>query len=122
MRQFIANIKPEKMLEEATILRFITFVCLGLHHMHINNIIHRDIKPENLLLFNGVIKIGDFGIARTFENHTRCKTLKAGSLEYMAPELLDSYSDNYLPKTTLKGDVWSVGVILYELCMIFRPF
>ena len=80
MRKLITNIKPDKMLNEATILRFITHVCLGLHHMHRYYIVHRDLKPENLLIIKGVIKIADFGIARTFENHTRCKTLESGSL------------------------------------------
>ena len=46
----------------------------------------------------------------------------SGSLQYMAPELFENYADNYLPKTTTKGDVWSAGVVLYELCIGTKPF
>ena len=86
LRSLLTNTYPGKMLDEATILRYITQICLGLHHIKIYKILHRDIKPENLLLFNGVIKITDFGIARILEDATNYTGYGTGSIFYMAPE------------------------------------
>ena len=66
LRSVINKIRPDKMLDEQTILRYITYICLGLHHMHKNHVVHRDIKPENLLISKGIIKIADFGLSRKF--------------------------------------------------------
>jgi serine/threonine protein kinase len=76
-------------------------------------IIHRDIKPSNILLHNNdIIKIADFGFCKAMETKDEmCKTL-VGSPVYMAPELLKG--ENY----TDKVDVWSLGVLLYE--MVYR--
>ena len=88
----------------------------ALYYLHENNIIHRDIKPQNILLSaNGVIKICDFGFARFFDNKTMITSIKGTPL-YMAPELLSEYPYNK------KADLWSLGVILYELFVGQPPF
>ena len=74
MRKVIDKIKPGNMMNEKMILRYITMVLLGLQHMHKNKVVHRDVKPENILFSNGVIKIADFGLSRTFDKHTKLKT------------------------------------------------
>lgn len=66
LRPLVSKIKPGNILDEKTILRYSTMLMLGLYHMHLNKIFHRDLKPENLLLSNGIIKIADFGMSRTF--------------------------------------------------------
>ena len=98
LRSVINKIRPDKMLDEKTILRYITYICLGLFHMHKNHVVHRDIKPENLLIAKGVIKIADFGLSRIFENHTLLKTKFGGSLYYMAPESFELVPDMDLAK------------------------
>eukprot|EP00735_Rhodelphis_limneticus_P003810 TRINITY_DN15331_c0_g1::TRINITY_DN15331_c0_g1_i1::g.22718::m.22718 TRINITY_DN15331_c0_g1::TRINITY_DN15331_c0_g1_i1::g.22718 ORF type:complete len:758 (+),score=47.65,sp/F4JBP3/ATG1B_ARATH/46.86/2e-80,Pkinase/PF00069.20/9.6e-77,Pkinase_Tyr/PF07714.12/1.2e-47,DUF3543/PF12063.3/1.9e-09,Kdo/PF06293.9/7.9e-05,APH/PF01636.18/4.4e+02,APH/PF01636.18/0.2,MIT/PF04212.13/1.3e+03,MIT/PF04212.13/0.49,Kinase-like/PF14531.1/1.8e+03,Kinase-like/PF14531.1/0.28,ABC1/PF03109.11/0.34,DUF605/PF04652.11/11 TRINITY_DN len=87
----------------------------GLEVLHNQNVIHRDLKPQNLLLCGDedapTLKLADFGFARYFEPQKMMETL-CGSPLYMAPEVL---SHN---KYDAKADLWSVGVILYE--MLFR--
>lgn len=62
----------------------------GLHYLHINNIMHRDLKGANLLINNkGELKLGDFGLARTFSvNRQQLYTNRVVTLWYRAPELL----------------------------------
>jgi NIMA (never in mitosis gene a)-related kinase len=86
-------------------------------HVHDRKIIHRDLKTQNIFLTkDGIIKLGDFGIARVL-NHTRekCKTM-VGTPYYLSPEIIDSRDYSF------KTDIWSLGVILYELCALKPPF
>ena len=65
---------------------------------------------------DGIIKLGDFGIARVL-NHTRekCKTI-VGTPYYLSPEIIESKDYSF------KTDIWSLGIILYELCALKPPF
>ena len=78
------------------------------------NVIHRDLKPANVLVHDGVIKLADFGFARFVDNPNISDkmTCKKGSPLYMAPEVY------FGKKYDAKCDVWSVGVMFYE--MIFK--
>lgn len=92
----------------------------GLSHLHTRKIIHRDLKPENVLIEDGVPKITDFGVARIVETFSQSGPLRstgaAGSPAYMPPE---AFSDNPpLPQL----DLWSAGVIFYEMLSGCRPF
>lgn len=92
----------------------------GLSHLHARKIIHRDLKPENILLDDGVPKITDFGVARMVETFSRSaaqrSTGAAGSPAYMPPE---AFSDGPpLPQ----GDIWSAGIIFYEMLSGDWPF
>ena len=70
-------------------------------------IIHRDIKPANILFKNGRVKIADWGFSRLLEEgETTCSFI--GSPAYMAPEILKG------EKYTIKADIWSLGVVLFE--------
>lgn len=85
--------------------------------MHDRKIIHRDLKTQNIFLTKeGIVKMGDFGIARVL-NHTRekCKTM-VGTPYYLSPEIIDSKDYSF------KTDIWSLGVILYEMCALKPPF
>ena len=93
---------------------------LGLNYLHKQNITHRDIKPENILLVdenidNFEIKIADLGFAQEFDKETGLD-LVLGTPLYMAPELVlnKKYSE--------KVDVWSLGVITYQLLSGRTPF
>lgn len=88
----------------------------GLSAIHGRHIVHRDIKPENILMDGIIPKISDFGVGRMLRSDELASTT-AGTLYYMSPELLFKESG-----ASYNTDLWSLGVILYEmLCMRF-PF
>uniref|UniRef100_A0A0D6R3E1 Protein kinase domain-containing protein n=1 Tax=Araucaria cunninghamii TaxID=56994 RepID=A0A0D6R3E1_ARACU len=83
----------------------------GLHYCHINQVLHRDIKGSNLLIDNnGILKLADFGLARSFCNINQDLTNRVITLWYRPPELLLG-STKYGPAV----DMWSVGCIFAEL-------
>lgn len=99
-------------------LHFITQVLAALQHAHEKGIVHRDIKPQNIMLLeDGSIKVMDFGIARFTQAETQTMTDKAiGSVHYIAPEQARGGHIND------KADIYSVGVMLYEMLTGQLPF
>jgi serine/threonine-protein kinase ULK/ATG1 len=90
-------------------------ILLGLKYLYDKQIMHRDIKPANFLIHEHTIKISDFGFAKSFSNNELSLTF-CGSPLYMSPEIL-----KHSPYTT-KSDLWSLGVILYELIVKLHPY
>lgn len=83
----------------------------GVHYMHINKIVHRDLKASNLLVNrHGVLKIADWGLARSWNSEMKRLTNKVITLWYRPPELLMG-AHQYSPKI----DCWSVGCIIAEM-------
>lgn len=98
-------------VDQADALRIVTQVCAGLENAHSHGILHRDIKPANILLDANVNpKVGDFGLARALESQIEEGEQIFGTPGYTAPEVLE-------PPFTFdqRADVFSVGVMLYEL-------
>ena len=93
-------------------------LCLGLQHLHVNGIIHRDLKTLNLVTTKNdtVVKIADLGVSRQVSRNTCMLDTFIGTPLYLSPELVDNKPYNE------KTDIWSLGVILYELCALTTPF
>lgn len=111
-------IEMRKVLDWKETVHLTTQILKALQHAHENGIVHRDIKPQNIMLLqDGTIKVTDFGIARFSTNATRTMTEEAiGSVHYIAPE--QARGD----KTDGKTDIYSVGVMMYEMLTGSLPF
>lgn len=98
-------------------LHFITQIMRGLSHAHSRGIVHRDIKPQNIMVLrDGSVKVADFGIA-CLENSAQTLTQEAlGSVHYISPE--QARGD----RTDARSDIYSAGVVLYEMLTNRLPF
>lgn len=93
-------------------------VAEGLQYAHEGQIIHRDIKPANIMVLNdGLVKITDFGIARMRTNEVKTMTgMILGSPKYMSPEQVSG------KRADTRSDIFSLGVVLYEMLTGTSPF
>jgi serine/threonine protein kinase len=117
------RIKPERIVvdplppEEVT--RIVAQVAEALHHAHLQGLVHRDIKPANILLDRqGRPKVADFGVAVREEDLARERGRLAGTLAYMSPEQVRREGH----RLDGRSDIYSLGVVLYELLCGRRPF
>lgn len=111
-------IQKQKSITWNDALFFTTQILRALQHAHDKGIVHRDIKPQNIILLsNGNIKVADFGIARFSRSETRTLTDTAiGSVHYISPEQAKGeFTDE-------RADIYSVGVVLYEMLAGKVPF
>ena len=109
--------KKNRYFEESQILDWFIQICLALHHMHKKHILHRDIKAQNIFLtINNIIKIGDFGISKSLDNTLEKARTVIGTPYYISPEIIQNIPYSY------KSDIWSLGVLLYEMVSLKVPF
>lgn len=96
-------------------------VLQGLSYLHSKGIIHRDLKAQNILLIEeeGLIKakISDFGISKYLQGDGNQSSMAVGTIEYMAPEQFNPAKYGVKGKIGTNLDLWSFGVMLYELIM-----
>lgn len=102
----------------AETVKIISQIAEGLAHAHLHHLVHRDIKPSNVILTpDGEAKIVDFGLAHFVSAGATTQTLSiAGTLNYMSPEQLSGKA------VDARTDLWSLGVIAYELLTARLPF
>ena len=100
-------------LTEDELLNQFTQICLAMKHCHDKKILHRDLKSQNIFLTKkGIVKLGDFGIARVLSNtRSKAKTV-VGTPYYLSPEIIKSEAYSF------KSDIWSLGVLLYEMAAL----
>lgn len=100
--------KQNKILPESDAKRLLKQIMKGAKYLHSNGIIHRDLKPANILMKDGICKISDFGFAKNLGQATIMKSI-VGTPLYMSPQLLKGI------KYTSKSDLWSIGLIYYQM-------
>lgn len=122
--EYIDGITLKEFIEQQGVLKwkdalhFMTQILRALQHAHDKGIVHRDIKPQNIMLFtDGTIKVMDFGIARFSRIDGKTLSDKAiGSVHYISPEQAQG------EMTDERSDIYSVGVMLYEMLTGRKPF
>lgn len=118
-----AFLKKHKTLPEKDAKAIIRQIFSALKFLNENDkkVIHYDLKPQNILFHNGVVKISDFGLCKVMnsdETKLELTSQGVGTYWYLPPECF--LTDG--PKISTKVDVWSAGVILYEMLYGIRPF
>jgi serine/threonine-protein kinase len=110
-------LRAHESLELHEKLEIVIQACRGLAYAHEHGIVHRDVKPSNLrLLDDGTVKILDFGIAKLGSTNVTRAGMMVGTMNYMSPEQIRG-----LPLDG-RSDVFSLGVILFQLLSGRRPF
>jgi len=103
---------------EVHIMNYLVQILQALQYIHSERILHRDLKTSNLFLtkMKQLVKLGDFGISRVLEGSIEAALTVVGTPYYMSPEVCEN------KPYTFKSDVWSLGCVLYELCMLKHAF
>jgi len=116
---YIKDMLRNKMrIQQVQIMNYLVQVLQALQYIHGERILHRDLKSSNLFLMKSmsVVKLGDFGISRVLEGTAEAAMTVVGTPYYMSPEVCENKPYTY------KSDVWSLGCVLYELCMLKHAF
>ena len=116
LREYL-NERGGKLTSRETV-HFISQILKALDHAHHNGVVHRDIKPQNIMLLdNGQLRMMDFGIARISRAENQLLSGKAmGSVHYISPEQAKG------DETDCTSDIYSVGVMMYEMLSGHLPF
>ena len=108
-------IRTKQCLTEEESFKFFSQIINAIYFLHKNDFIHRDIKPENILIFdNNICKLCDFGCC--VELNGKQRSTYCGTTEYMSPEIINKI------KYSKEIDIWSLGILLYEMIHGYSPF
>jgi serine/threonine protein kinase len=110
---------PNKHFRDPEVMMILCQIAMALHCLHRQHVMHRDLKTANIFLTSsGLMKLGDFGLSKEYDGTVSLEigSTFCGTPYYVAPELWNQqrYSN--------KADVWSLGVVMYELMALRRPF
>lgn len=112
-----SHCRPDNLLPIPTVLQIAFKCCMAMHYAAQHGLVHRDIKPDNLLLTaGGDIKISDFGTARQDNHALTALSNMMGTPAYMSPEQI------WEKPLSFSSDIFSLGVVIYELLCGARPF
>ncbi|CAF4841492.1 unnamed protein product [Rotaria sp. Silwood1] len=107
----------KEFLTEDQIIEWFIQICMALQYIHDKNILHRDLKTQNVFLTkNGVVKVGDLGIARVLNSGNEFATTMVGTPYYMSPEIF-----SHKPYGQ-KSDIWALGCCVYEMTTLEHAF
>ncbi|XP_030480325.2 serine/threonine-protein kinase STY13 [Cannabis sativa] len=124
LRKYLVGVRPQT-LDLHVAIKFAMDIARAMECLHANGIIHRDLKPDNLLLTANQksVKLADFGLARE-ETVTEMMTAETGTYRWMAPELYSTVTLRQGEKKHYnnKVDVYSFGIVLWELLTNRMPF
>ena len=116
-RELIGYINRQEQVPEARIMDVFVQIALALRQVHKQHLLHRDLKSANVFLTSsGQVKLGDFGFAKQLNYTMALASTVCGTPYYFAPEVCQRLPYNN------KVDVWSLGVILYEMINLQKPF
>lgn len=115
--QAIKGLPKGQFFPESQVIDWFGQICLAIKHMHKRHIIHRDLKAQNIFLMkSGYVKLGDFGIAKTLQNTWEKAKTMIGTPYHLSPEIVQGKPYSY------KSDIWSLGVLLYQMMTRKMPF
>lgn len=101
---------------QSEIFNYFTQITQSIMYIHSKKIIHRDIKPENIFLSDSYVKLGDFGVSKELSQSIDFTSTGVGTPYYISPEICEGKKYNQ------KCDVWSLGVVIFEMMALKRPF
>ncbi|XP_049516820.1 mitogen-activated protein kinase kinase kinase 12-like isoform X3 [Dermacentor silvarum] len=114
--QLYDALKNGRIIPPATVVEWSKHIASGMNYLHSRSIIHRDLKSPNILIsYNDVLKISDFGTSRQWSERST-KMSFAGTVAWMAPEVIRN------EPCSEKVDIWSYGVVMWELLNCETPY
>ncbi|XP_050047098.1 mitogen-activated protein kinase kinase kinase 12-like isoform X4 [Dermacentor andersoni] len=114
--QLYDALKNGRVIPPATVVEWSKHIASGMNYLHSRSIIHRDLKSPNILIsYNDVLKISDFGTSRQWSERST-KMSFAGTVAWMAPEVIRN------EPCSEKVDIWSYGVVMWELLNCETPY
>jgi NIMA (never in mitosis gene a)-related kinase 1/4/5 len=120
LHQRISQLKSQQKsggMPEEEALNYFVQICLAIKHIHDRKILHRDLKSQNVFLTKkGIVKVGDFGIAKSLSSSMDMAKTQIGTPYYLSPEICCDKPYNK------KSDMWALGVVLYEMLALSLPF